>query len=259
MLKALIFDLDGTMAETERDGHRLAFNRAFAEAGLDIEWDEETYSRLLWVSGGKERIGYFLRNCPTCPKLLDSQIASLHRRKTEIYTQMVARGEVVWRPGVLRLIHEARRAGLLLGIATTTTPDNIVALLENVDPSLPSWFIVVVSGEMVKRKKPAPDAYLRVLQGLGVEPGEAVAFEDTQNGLMAAQAAGIATVITPSYYSKEHDFSGALAVVDHLGEPDNPAVVLQGHQAGESLVVNLDRLRRWLSVRINNTDRPSYR
>lgn len=244
-MKALIFDVDGVIADTEHMGHRLAFNQAFAEAGLDIEWDEEMYERLLWVTGGKERIAYYLRHCPECPQLLDARIAELHRRKTEIYTQMVAQGQIPYRPGVRRLWREARAAGLRLGIASTTAPENVLALLRRAGEEVVGWFDSIVAGDMVPDKKPAPDVYIQVLRHLGLEAGEAVAIEDSQNGLIAARRAGIPTLITCSHYTRNQRFEGALAVLEHLGEPELPARVLAGPAAGP-VVVTPELLRDWM-------------
>ncbi len=239
-LRALIFDLDGVVAETEAQGHRLAFNQAFREAGLGIEWDEETYGRLLEVPGGKERIAHYLEACPTCPRLGPEAIARLHRRKTEIFKEMVAKGLIPYRPGVLRLWREAQAQGVRLALATTAHPESARALLGEWAPRF-----LLVAGEMAPRKKPAPDAYLLALEGLGLGPEEALAIEDSPQGLEAALGAGLPTLITPSHYTRKERFPGALAVVEHLGEPGNPARVLEGPERGP-VVVTLDRLRRWL-------------
>jgi HAD superfamily hydrolase (TIGR01509 family) len=242
-MQALIFDVDGVIAETE-EGHRLAFNRAFAEAGLEIEWDRELYERLLWVAGGKERIAYYLYHCLECPKLLEADIARLHRRKTELYNQIVQAGEVPFRPGVKRLWQEARAQGIRLAIATTTSLPNVEVLLHQAGPEVLSWFETIVAGDMVPQKKPAPNVYLQALRNLGIEPEAAVAIEDSQNGLIAAQRAGIPTLITPSYYTRSQRFEGALAVLEHLGEPELPAKVLEGPR-GCSMVLTLEVLRNW--------------
>ncbi|GEM82011.1 HAD family hydrolase [Meiothermus hypogaeus] len=242
-MQALIFDVDGVIAETE-EGHRLAFNRAFAEAGLDIEWSPEMYERLLWVTGGKERIAHYLYHCPECPKLLDADIARLHRRKTELYNQIVQAGEVPFRPGVLRLWREARERGVRLAIATTTSLPNVEVLLRQAGQEVLGWFETIVAGDMVPQKKPAPDVYLQALKNLDIAPEEAVAIEDSQNGLIAAQKAGIPTLITYSYYTREQRFEGALAVLEHLGEPELPAKVVEGPRSCAT-VVTLDLLRGW--------------
>ncbi|WP_018466116.1 HAD-IA family hydrolase [Calidithermus timidus] len=242
-MRALIFDVDGVIAETE-EGHRLAFNRAFAEAGLDIEWSQELYERLLWVTGGKERIAHYLYHCPECPKLLDADIARLHWRKTELYNQIVAAGGVPFRPGVLRLWREARAQGVKLAIATTTSLPNVEVLLRQAGEEVLGWFETIVAGDMVPRKKPAPDVYLKVLENLGLAPEEALAIEDSQNGLIAAQKAGIPTLITYSHYTREQRFEGALAVLEHLGEPELPARVVAGPRSC-AMVVSLEVLREW--------------
>lgn len=242
-MQALIFDVDGVIAETE-EGHRLAFNRAFAEAGLDIEWSAELYERLLWVTGGKERIAHYLYHCPECPKLLDADIARLHKRKTELYNQIVASGEVPFRPGVRRLWQEARERGVRLAIATTTSLPNVEVLLRQAGAEVLGWFETIVAGDMVAQKKPAPDVYIRALENLGIAPEEAVAIEDSHNGLIAAQRAGIPTLITYSHYTREQRFEGALAVMEHLGEPELPARVVAGPRSC-STVVTLEVLEDW--------------
>ena len=197
-MQALIFDVDGVIAETE-EGHRLAFNRAFAEAGLDIEWSPEMYERLLWVTGGKERIAHYLYHCPECPKLLDADIARLHRRKTELYNQIVASGEVPFRPGVQRLWREARERGVRLAIATTTSLPNVEVLLRQAGDEVLGWFETIVAGDMVAQKKPAPDAYIQALKNLGIAPEDAVVLEGSQKGLNSAPKYGIPTLITLSH------------------------------------------------------------
>lgn len=231
-LQALIFDVDGTLADTERDGHRLAFNQAFEDAGLDWHWDIELYGKLLAVAGGKERMQFYLdqfRPDWLRPSDLPTMIADLHRTKTQHYTQLLADGVIPLRPGVKRLLNEARDAGLRLAIATTTTPANVTALLEHaLDPDSLSWFEVIAAGDMVPAKKPAPDIYLYTLETMGLLPQDCMAFEDSRNGLVSAQASGLGTIVTVTDYTRHHDFTEALVVLDCLGEPDAPAQVLQG-------------------------------
>jgi beta-phosphoglucomutase-like phosphatase (HAD superfamily) len=236
VLRALIFDVDGTLADTERDGHRPAFNAAFREAGLDWEWGAALYGELLAVTGGKERIlNYVNRHRPDFARLPDvaERVATLHKAKTRHYTALAASGAVPLRPGVARLLQEARAAGLRLAIATTTTPENVAALLvPALGPEAIGWFEVIGAGDVVPAKKPAPDIYLWVLERLGLPASACLAFEDSENGLRASLGAGLATVVTPCDYAQKdrrsrpeevllgytrgQDFSGAAAILDSL-------------------------------------------
>ncbi|MCK9381220.1 MAG: HAD-IA family hydrolase [Sulfuritalea sp.] len=215
-LQALIFDVDGTLADTERDGHRPAFNAAFADAGLPWDWDPALYGELLAVTGGKERIRFFCeRHAPEFLQQADAEarIRELHAAKTRHYVALCAQG-IPLRPGVERLLREGHGAGLRLAIATTTTPENISALLA---PDLLALFDKVGAGDTVPHKKPAPDVYLWVLAQLRLPAAACLAIEDSANGLKASLAAGLATVITLTDYTREHDFAGALAVLPDLG------------------------------------------
>jgi HAD superfamily hydrolase (TIGR01509 family) len=245
-LRALLFDVDGTLAETE-EVHRVAFNTAFAEAGLDWVWSVDLYRELLAVTGGKERIRHYLDNYRpdyVRPANFDEFIAGLHQAKTRIYTDTVAAGGVPLRPGVRRLLEQARTAGLRLGIATTTTPDNVTALLNaSLAPEGEAWFEVIAAGSMVPKKKPAPDIYHFAMEQMGLGPEACLAFEDSENGLIAARAAGLKTLVTVSDYTQGHDFSGAALLLDHFGEPDAPFRVLAG-DAGEARYVDIDLLKR---------------
>jgi len=217
--RALIFDVDGTLAETE-EVHRRAFNEAFAAAGLDWFWDRVTYGRLLRVAGGKERIRAFdQRNA--VPSLTFADIADLHRIKTGRYAALIASGGCPLRPGVRACLGSARSRGQRLAIATTTSHGNIDALLAvALGPEWASLFETIVAGDDVPRKKPAPDVYLEVLARLGLGPADCIAIEDSGNGLMAASRAGIPAVITRSAYFGEDDVTGALLVVGDLSEID---------------------------------------
>ena len=221
MLKALIFDVDGTLADTEM-AHLAAFNHAFAQVGLDWRWDVPLYTKLLEVSGGKERIRAYWESRGDLPRELhggavDQTIARIHELKTAAYEQAVQDGMVQMRPGVLALMAEAMDAGLRLAIATTTSPVNITNLLKQaMGLDWQNHFSVIEDASTAPRKKPDPSVYLQTLQRLGMQTSECLAIEDSSNGLRAARSAGLATVITQNEFTAHHDFAGALRVLPSL-------------------------------------------
>ncbi len=223
-LAALIFDVDGTLAETE-EWHREAFNESFKQAGLGWHWDQANYAALLEVTGGKERIAYHIRR-EGLPPMPPERIAALHQDKTARYTARVAAGGITLRPGVLRLMREARRARVKLAIATTTSRPNVMALLRAVG-DVPD-FDVIAAGDEVKTKKPAPDVFLAALRDLALPPEACIAFEDTLNGVKSAVGAGLRVLVTTSLYGGTGPFPGALGVVSDLGEPGAPARGIAG-------------------------------
>ena len=218
--RALIFDVDGTLADTERHGHRVAFNDAFRRAGLDWEWSEALYGDLLKTMGGKERMAHYVRTQqpawrPAEP--MSEALAALHRDKTAIYATLVEAGRVPLRAGVVDLVRQARAADVRLAIATTTSRSNVDVLLATCfPPDLADAFSVIASAEDAPMKKPAPDVYFNALARLGLSPLGVLAIEDTALGLRAARAAGLDCLVTWNDYTKDEDFSGAIGVVPDL-------------------------------------------
>ncbi|QLQ02671.1 MAG: HAD family hydrolase [Thiobacillus sp.] len=239
-LHALLFDVDGTLADTERDGHRPAFNQAFSDAGLDWHWDVALYGKLLAVTGGKERMKHYIdhfRPDYRKPDNFDELVAELHKAKTRIYSALAAQGGIPMRSGVKRLLVEARAAGLRLAIATTTTPENVTVLLEHsLGAGTQDWFEVIAAGDIVPAKKPAPDIYHYALEKMGLAAADCLAFEDSENGLRASLGAGLKTLVTVNDYTLDHDFTGAAVVLSDLGEPGAPNQRLAGAELSQRFV-----------------------
>ena len=226
-MSALIFDCDGVLADTERFGHLPAFNQTFAEFGLPVRWSEEDYGEKLRIGGGKERMASLLTpelvreaGLPADDDGQRAAIAEWHARKTAIYTGMVAEGALPARPGVARLIGEALDAGWTLAVASTSAEPSVRAVLDHVaGPDDAARFAVVLAGDVVPRKKPAPDVYELALERLGVGAGEALVIEDSRNGLEAAVGAGLRCLVTVNGYTADEDFGEAALVVTSLGDP----------------------------------------
>ncbi|MDO8650642.1 MAG: HAD-IA family hydrolase [Undibacterium sp.] len=245
-LKALIFDVDGTLADTE-SAHRSAFNLAFREVGLTWNWDEALYTTLLEVAGGKERILFYWNMVDpdqVATNKASEVIAQIHRIKTRHYEALVSTGEISLRPGIQRLIREAYAAQLPMAIATTTTSANIDVLLRTtMGVDWRKFFVTVCDASTARNKKPAPDVYLAALEALNLPATDCLAFEDSENGLRAARLAGIATIITPSCYTICQCFSEALQVLPHLGDPDH--VLSSDFYDVSRGWVDLATLQRW--------------
>ncbi len=241
-LEALIFDVDGTLADTERDGHRVAFNQAFAEADLDWDWTVELYGELLSVTGGKERIRLYIEQFLQdfdAGRDIQEFAANLHKRKTHFYLELLKTGAIPLRPGVETLINEAREAGLRLAIATTTTPANVTYLLTaTLGEESNDWFEVIAAGDIVPAKKPAPDIYTWAMEQMELSPDVCMAFEDSLNGVKSSLAANLKTLITVNGYTKDDDFSGAAIVLDQMGTAEEGFKILEG-DAGEHSYVNM--------------------
>jgi HAD superfamily hydrolase (TIGR01509 family) len=224
----LIFDCDGVLADTERFGHLPAFNATFREFGLPVQWSEEEYGQLLRIGGGKERMATLLApafveaaGLPTDPQAQAAEIGRWHKRKTTIYTEMVAQGKLPARPGINRIIGEAQDAGWTLAVCSTSAEASVRAILDfAVGPERSARFGLVLAGDVVPNKKPAPDIYLLALDRLAVRPASVLVIEDSRNGLLAADAAGLRCLVTVNGYTKDEDSSEAVLVVTSLGDPD---------------------------------------
>lgn len=236
MLKALIFDCDGVLVDTERDGHRVGFNKAFAEFGIDAEWSVELYEKLLKVAGGKERMtAYFDEYGWPEDKVAehggkDALIKALHKRKTAIVSELVGQGGLPLRPGITRIVDEAIANDVTLGVCTTSNPAFIDAVLDLFGAERKARFAFVHAGDCVSRKKPDPEIYELAKQSLNVGAGgpaasECVVIEDSRNGLLASSGAGLPTLITTSTYTITEDFTEAQKVVPELG--DEPGVTVE--------------------------------
>lgn len=227
MVTALVLDCDGVLADTERDGHRVAFNRMFAEFGVPLEWSVDTYRDKLRIAGGKERMASELtpeftraNGLPGDPEGQAEVIARWHRRKTEIYTEMVQAGLLPPRPGVTRIITEAQDAGWTLAVASTSAEPSVLAILRQaVGRDRADRFAAVLAGDVVPAKKPAPDIYLMALDRLGVPPDRTLVVEDSRNGLLAATGAGLRCLMTVNDYTREEANDEAALVVSSLGDP----------------------------------------
>jgi HAD superfamily hydrolase (TIGR01509 family) len=238
-LQGLIFDVDGTLSDTE-EMHRQAFNLAFERAGLDWHWDRTLYPKLLATSGGYERILRYARE--VAPELalspdFNQKVVTLHRAKTSLYQALLRDGRLRLRPGVERLILEARGAGLSLGIATSSAWSNLKTLLDNnLARDWSSWFAAIETCDTVECKKPSPAVYQAVLKRMQLVGSSCIAFEDTQNGLHAARGAGLMTVITTHTFTADDCFDGAAIVLDSLGDNESPMQILRGRRSNAAYV-----------------------
>lgn len=229
-LKALIFDCDGVLVDTERDGHRVAFNKAFAKKGYNIEWDVELYKELLKVAGGKERMRHYFDQTrwPEDVTDKDSLIKELHKLKTDLFMQIIESGELPLRPGTARLVDEAIAENVGLAVCSTANERAVNLVVERLlGPKRKAKFDLILAGDVVSKKKPDPEIYNLALQRLDLKPNECVVIEDSRNGLLAAKTAGIYCVITTNGYTKDEDFTEADVVVSELGDLPNVQINLE--------------------------------
>lgn len=250
-IKALIFDQDGVIIDTERDGHRVAFNQTFKEFGYGFQWDVEKYHELLRVAGGKERMRHYLHTegfgLEVKPEEEDELIKRMHKRKTAIFIELIEAGKLPLRPGVKRLMKEAMEEGLMLGICTTSNERAARAIAYDILKEI--RFDFVLAGDVVSKKKPDPEIYNLALQKRGLKPEECIVIEDSRNGILAAKAAGMHVAATTNIYTEREDLSEADIVVTSLGDPDGEKGELK--QGGEGLdydgVLRLDQLIEYFS------------
>ncbi|WP_329139346.1 HAD-IA family hydrolase [Streptomyces sp. NBC_01476] len=233
-MPALVFDCDGVLADTERYGHLPAFNQTFEEFGLPAHWSDAEYAEKVKVGGGKERMKTLLTpefiakaGLPSDQDALNTEVGRWHRRKTEIYTGIIVGGTIPPRPGVRRIAEDARTAGWSLAVASTSAEPSVRAVLELAMGSELSSRFSVFAGDVVPRKKPAPDIYTHAVHQLGADAADVMVIEDSRNGMLAALAAGLSCLVTTSAYTGDEDFTGAALVVNTLGEPEPDPVVTE--------------------------------
>jgi HAD superfamily hydrolase (TIGR01509 family) len=238
-LQALLFDCDGVLAETERDGHRVAYNRAMKALGIDAQWQAGEYAELVLISGGKERLAYYFeKDRIRFPedRFGAELIQQIYVEKTAVFKEMASRGDMPPRPGIARIAEEAHRAGILLFVCSTSHRESVEALLKkNYGEQVFSWFTELFCGDVVAKKKPAPDIYLLARDKYGLDPARCCVIEDSRNGLLSAKAAGMRCLVTKSCYTQHEDFSEADGVVSSLGDPGGERAVVYGGRLDRGL------------------------
>jgi HAD superfamily hydrolase (TIGR01509 family) len=246
-IEALLWDVDGTLAETERDGHRVAFNQAFEACGLPWHWSVERYGELLAVTGGRERLLHDMNVRADAPALADERAAlarRIHQRKNGLYAEIIATRGIALRPGVRELMDDCSERGVRMAITTTTSRSNVEALLRaQLGASWRELFAVLVCGEDVAAKKPHPEVYLQALERLGIGPLQALAIEDSPGGVAAARAADVPVVVTRSVYFQTSTIDAAIAIGPGLGQ--RAGWRPQAAAGGTSDRITLDQLLQW--------------
>jgi HAD superfamily hydrolase (TIGR01509 family) len=250
-IKAIFFDQDGVIIDTERDGHRVAFNETFKHYGYDFEWDVDYYHELLQVAGGKERMKHHLHTkgfgVEVKPEDEDELIKDMHKYKTQTFVELIESGRLPLRPGVKRFMQEGMDAGLTLGVCTTSNVKSAHAVAYNILKDI--QFEFVLAGDMVSKKKPDPEIYNLALEKTGLKPDEVVVIEDSRNGVLAAKAAGLYIVATTNVYTEKEDLSDADIIVTSLGDPDGEHGLLK--KGGDGLdydgVLHVDQVVKYFS------------
>ena len=248
-MRAVIFDQDGVIADTERDGHRVAFNRVFEEEGLGVSWSVEHYGELLKIAGGKERMRPIVFSDDFHKDVgdKDEYLKRLHQRKTEIFMEIVSQGQIALRSGIRRLVQEAHRDGLKLAVCSTSNERAVHTLLRTLlGEKAYGWFDVILAGDVVKHKKPSPEIYHLAAEKLDLRPDQCIVIEDSRNGLLAAKGAGMRCVITQNAYTAGEDFTEADLVVDCLGDPggEQARVIAAKVDVGAAEYVTIEHLNR---------------
>ena len=250
-IKAIFFDQDGVIIDTEKDGHRVAFNETFKEFGYGFEWDVDKYHELLRISGGKERMRQYFQEeglfSDLTPDELTELIINLHKRKTEIFVRLIESGTLPLRTGVKRLMQEALDRGLIIGVCTTANERSARAIAQGMLGDI--RFEFVLAGDVVKKKKPDPEIYLLALERTGLNPEACIVIEDSRNGVIAANRAGMKIVTTTNIYTENEDLSESDIIVTSLGDPDGEKGILK--KGDEKLefdgVITVDQLVRYFS------------
>ena len=227
-MQALIFDCDGVLVDTERDGHRVAFNAAFKAIGWTTEWSVERYGELLTTAGGKERMRRHFdeKGWPVPEAERDAAIASLHKLKTDLFMELIESGALPLRAGVARIVDEAITAKLKIAVCSTSNERAVQSVVDKMLGAKRSQHIKVFAGDIVAKKKPDPAIYELAAQDLGLDPKKCVVVEDSNNGLRAAKSANMNCIVTISSYTADEDFKLADRVVSELGDLPNRVVTL---------------------------------
>ena len=248
-IKAIFFDQDGVIIDTERDGHRVSFNMTFKEFGFTDEWSVDYYHELLQIGGGKERMKHHWQtkgfSRPVPPEDVDELIRNMHKRKTALFVELIESGRLPLRPGVHRLMKEAMGAGLKIGVCTTSNEQTAKAITEDFLPDIK--FDVVLAGDVVSKKKPDPEIYILALKLTGLKADEAIVIEDSRNGVLSAKSAGTHVVVTTNYYTENEDVSGGDIIVTCLGEPGGENCRLRKGEIDYDGVLRVDQLIDYFS------------